>query len=64
LYGHAQGALTGAGRYRIRKFEQSQGGTILLDGIDDMPLALQAREYNSGARLLGQQTLSPGWLTC
>jgi hypothetical protein len=55
--------LTGAERYRICKFEQSQGSTILLDGIGNMPLALQAREYNSGARSLGSQTLSPLGLT-
>jgi two-component system nitrogen regulation response regulator GlnG len=43
LFGHEEGAFTGAGRRRIGKFEQCSGGTLFLDEIGDMPLALQAK---------------------
>jgi two-component system nitrogen regulation response regulator GlnG len=43
LFGHEQGAFTGAQRRRIGKFEQCHEGTILLDEIGDMPLGVQAK---------------------
>src|SRR5262245_32471227 len=43
LFGHEQGAFTGAVRRRIGKFEQCDGGTLFLDEIGDMAPALQAK---------------------
>jgi two-component system nitrogen regulation response regulator GlnG len=43
LFGHEQGAFTGATKRQIGKFEQCNGGTLLLDEIGDMPPGLQAK---------------------
>lgn len=43
LFGFEKGAFTGAQNTQPGKFEQAQGGTILLDEISEMPLALQAK---------------------
>ena len=43
LFGHEKGAFTGAANVLPGKFEQAQGGTILLDEITEMPLPLQAK---------------------
>lgn len=43
LFGHEQGAFTGAHRQRIGKFEQCDGGTLFLDEIGDMAPSLQAK---------------------
>ncbi|MDO8681719.1 MAG: sigma-54 dependent transcriptional regulator [Acidobacteriota bacterium] len=43
LFGHERGAFTGAASTRIGKFEFAQNGTIMLDEIGEMPLALQVK---------------------
>jgi two-component system response regulator AtoC len=43
LFGHEKGAFTGAYQRKIGKFQAARSGTIFLDEIGDMPLALQAK---------------------
>lgn len=62
LFGHEKGAFTGAVTARAGKFEQAQGGTLLLDEISEMDLALQAKllrvlQEREIERLGGQNTI-------
>ena len=43
LFGHARGAFTGATDEKPGRFEEADGGTIFLDEIAEMPIALQAK---------------------
>jgi DNA-binding NtrC family response regulator len=43
LFGHEKGAFTGAVARRIGKFEEANGGTLLLDEISEMDSRLQAK---------------------
>ena len=43
LFGHERGAFTGADRTRKGRFELADGGTLLLDEISEMAMALQAK---------------------
>lgn len=43
LFGHVKGAYTGATTAQAGKFEEANGGTLLLDEIGEIPLAVQAK---------------------
>ncbi|MCU1299010.1 MAG: two component, sigma54 specific, transcriptional regulator, Fis family, partial [Acidobacteriaceae bacterium] len=43
LFGHEKGSFTGAAGRHLGKFEHADRGTIFLDEIGDMPLAMQAK---------------------
>lgn len=63
LFGYEKGAFTGAYKAMPGKFEQAQGGTILLDEITEMSLDLQAKllrvlQEREVERLGGQQSIS------
>lgn len=62
LFGHEKGAFTGAVQARAGKFEAADGGTILLDEISEMDLALQSKllrvlQEHQVERLGGNRTL-------
>lgn len=63
LFGYERGAFTGATQRKIGKFEMAQRGTIFLDEIGEMPLALQAKilraiETRKIERLGGNSSIS------
>jgi DNA-binding NtrC family response regulator len=43
LFGHVQGAFTGADRDRVGKFAEAKDGTLLLDDVNCVPLAIQGK---------------------
>jgi two-component system response regulator AtoC len=62
LFGHEKGAFTGAIKERIGKFELASGGTVFLDELTEMPIALQAKllrvlQENALERLGGNRTI-------
>jgi two-component system response regulator AtoC len=63
LFGYEKGAFTGAVKERVGKFELSDGGTIFLDELTEMPLALQAKllrvlQENAIERLGGNRVIN------
>jgi len=63
LFGHEQGAFTGAERRKPGRFELASGGTVFLDEIADLPISLQGKllqaiEHKSFTRLGGRETLT------
>lgn len=63
LFGYEKGAFTGAVKERVGKFELADGGTIFLDELTEMPLALQAKllrvlQENAIERLGGNRVIN------
>jgi len=61
LFGHEKGAFTGAHRRQPGRFEVAKGGTLLMDEIGELPLAVQAKvlrvlEERTFERVGGSQT--------
>ena len=56
LFGYEKGSFTGAHASHAGKFEQAQGGTLLLDEITEMPLALAGE---AAARAAGKGSRAP-----
>jgi len=48
LFGYERGTFTGADRRREGRFEEANNGTIFLDKITEMPLAMQAAVIAAG----------------
>jgi transcriptional regulator with GAF, ATPase, and Fis domain len=62
LFGHEQGAFTGATRQKEGKFELADGGTLFLDEIGNMSLEFQAKilrilEYQRFERVAGSESI-------
>src|SRR5687768_10425182 len=62
LFGHEKGAFTGADKQRVGRFEQADGGTLLLDEVGDMSPNTQAKilrvlQEHEFERLGGTRTL-------
>lgn len=51
LFGHERGAFTGATASRAGVFEQANGGTLLIDEIGDLDIALQAKLLRAVERM-------------
>lgn len=62
LFGHEAGAFTGATRTHVGRFEQADGGTLVLDELATIPLRMQEKilrviEYGEFQRVGGNDTL-------
>jgi two-component system response regulator FlrC len=62
LFGHEKGAFTGALERRVGRFEQADGGSILIDGVSELEPAVQGKllrvvQERSFERLAGTRTI-------
>lgn len=62
LFGHEEGAFTGATKQRIGKFEYADTGTVFFDEMGNMPLSMQTKllrllQEKSFERIGGNQTI-------
>jgi DNA-binding NtrC family response regulator len=55
LFGHRPGAFTGADRVRLGRVARAEGGTLLLDHVEELPLACQPKLL----RLLAERRYAP-----
>lgn len=62
LFGHERGAFTGAHASKRGCFELAHGGTLLIDEIGDLELALQAKLLRAIERGVVQRVGGEGWL--
>jgi two-component system response regulator HydG len=62
LFGHEKGAFTGAAEARRGVFEQANGGTLLIDEVGDLDLALQAKLLRGVERSEVQRVGGEKWL--
>src|SRR4029453_10571536 len=63
LFGHEKGAFTDAHADRVGRFEQAQGGTVLIDGVTEIPGAVQTKllrvlQERTFERLGGNHTIA------
>jgi DNA-binding NtrC family response regulator len=62
LFGHERGAFTGAVATRVGVFEQADGGTLLIDEIGDLPLAMQPKLLRAIQRKEVQRVGGSRWI--
>ena len=55
LFGHEEGAFTGADRARPGRFRRAAGGTLVLEGVEDLPPELQVKLL----RVLQEKVVEP-----
>lgn len=65
LFGHEQGAFTGAHKRRIGRFEEAGGGTLFLDEIGELGIAMQSKllraiQEGEFQRVGGSKLIRPG----